>query len=145
VNKNQAIASVIIFKKQDKIAFVLRRNTGWMDGYYSLPGGRVEPGESFSQTAIREAKEEVGVDIKEDDLAQLLVAHALGDDGEVWVNTVFEASNWEGTLHNAEPDKSASLDWFPIDDLPENITPNSKIYLEQIQAGNHFVEFGWKF
>ena len=29
-----------------------------------LPGGRVDPGESFQEAAIREAKEEAGVDVK---------------------------------------------------------------------------------
>jgi ADP-ribose pyrophosphatase YjhB (NUDIX family) len=144
MNKNQAIASVILFRANDKVAFVLRQNTGWMDGYYALPGGRVEPGESFSQAAIREAKEEVGVDIKPGDLKQLLIAHALGGDGEVWVNAVFEALEWEGELCNAEPEKSASLEWFPLSNLPESLTKNAKIYLEQIKAGNSFVEFGWE-
>jgi 8-oxo-dGTP diphosphatase len=143
MNKNQAIASVILFRQDDKVALVLRQNTGWMDGYYALPGGRVDPGESFSQAAIREAKEEVGVDIESDNLKQFLVAHALGKDGEVWVNTVFEALEWEGELHNAEPEKSESLEWFPLDELPENLTYNAKVYLEQIKSGSHFVEFGW--
>jgi len=33
-----------------------------------LPGGGLEPGESFEQAAIREVKEETGIDIRLDDL-----------------------------------------------------------------------------
>lgn len=32
--------------------------------YYLFPGGGVEPGESHEETAIREAKEELGVDVR---------------------------------------------------------------------------------
>jgi 8-oxo-dGTP pyrophosphatase MutT (NUDIX family) len=43
---------------------MLRRvNTGWMDGYYGFPAGHKETGESFLDCAIREVKEEVGLDI----------------------------------------------------------------------------------
>ena len=35
------------------------RNRGWW-----LPGGRVDPPESFHEAAIREAKEEAGIDIE---------------------------------------------------------------------------------
>lgn len=53
-------------KPQQQIAHValtvrgsgLRNHTGQV----SLPGGRVEPGETFELTALREAQEEVGID-----------------------------------------------------------------------------------
>jgi 8-oxo-dGTP diphosphatase len=59
LRQNTGVA--IIFRSGDKIAFVCRKNTGWYDNYYGLPGGKVEPGESFTHAAIREINEEVGV------------------------------------------------------------------------------------
>ena len=49
----------------DKILLVKRR-TSPFKGYWALPGGRVNPGETIAQTIIREVKEETGLDVKID-------------------------------------------------------------------------------
>lgn len=41
---------------------LVRQNYG--QGYWSLPGGKMEAGESIDQAAIREVKEETGLDIR---------------------------------------------------------------------------------
>jgi ADP-ribose pyrophosphatase YjhB (NUDIX family) len=137
-------ASVIIFRRGHKIACIHRQNTGWYDGYYALPGGKVDPGESFTHAAIREAKEEVGLNLTTDNLEILLVAHIKGEDGAIWVNVLFEAHDWSGELFNAEPNKSSELVWQDIDSLPENTVPNTHVYLKALAAGKHYVECGWK-
>lgn len=38
-----------------------QRGRGWRAGAWSLPGGRVEPGETLAEAALREAHEEIGV------------------------------------------------------------------------------------
>jgi ADP-ribose pyrophosphatase YjhB (NUDIX family) len=43
-------------------ALVAARGRGAMAGLYSLPGGMVEPGESLAEAALRELREEVGVE-----------------------------------------------------------------------------------
>lgn len=137
------VAVIVIFRKDGKIAFVLRQNTDWMNGYYGLPGGKVDSGESITQAAIREAKEETGVTILPKDLTHLLVAHRHDADSD-WIDNIFEAHTWQGELHNAEPDKHASLDWLDPNNLPNNIIPVLKFFLEQVAAGHHYTEYGWK-
>ena len=141
-----AIAAFVIFRKHGKVAFLLRENTNWMNGKYGLPAGKVEPGESATAAAIREAREEVGVTINPHDLQHLLSVYRTSSNyGEdrPWVDIIFEATAWQGDLHNAEPHKHAELAWFDPANLPENITPYAQFFLDQIAAGHRYAEHGW--
>jgi 8-oxo-dGTP diphosphatase len=42
---------------------LIKRDTVPFKGYWALPGGRAEPGETVEQTAVREVKEETGLDV----------------------------------------------------------------------------------
>jgi 8-oxo-dGTP diphosphatase len=137
------IAVFVIFRKGKKAAFLLRQNTGWMDGYYDVIAGKVEVGETYRQAAIREAKEEAGADIRPEDLTPVLTAHRKSDD-MTWVDMIFEVRTWHGELYNAEPHKHSSLDWLDLDNLPDNIAPPGRYRLEQVAAGNRYAEYGWQ-
>lgn len=54
----------LVLIRENKILLLRRYNTGFMDGYYSFPAGHVEANETLTQAMVREAKEEIGVDIK---------------------------------------------------------------------------------
>lgn len=56
------LAGCVIFDEDRKI-YLLHRNKKGMT-QWELPGGKVEPGESDEQAAIRELKEEMGVDVQ---------------------------------------------------------------------------------
>ena len=56
-------ATAIIPKSPDKILLVKRLTKPFI-GYWALPGGRLDPGETVEETVIREAKEETGLDIR---------------------------------------------------------------------------------
>jgi 8-oxo-dGTP diphosphatase len=55
-------ATAIIPFPPDKILLIKRRTVPFR-GYWALPGGRVDPGETVEQTIVREVKEETGLDI----------------------------------------------------------------------------------
>jgi ADP-ribose pyrophosphatase YjhB (NUDIX family) len=54
-------ASVAIVRRDDLL--LIQRNRPPSEGLWTLPGGRLEPGETPEQCAIREAKEELGLDV----------------------------------------------------------------------------------
>ena len=55
-------ATAIIPFPPDKILLIKRRTVPFK-GYWALPGGRVDPGETVEQTIVREVKEETGLDV----------------------------------------------------------------------------------
>lgn len=50
--------------KDDKVVVTKYKQGNKKEGYYDIPGGKIEDGEIPKQTAIREMKEETGIDIK---------------------------------------------------------------------------------
>ena len=50
--------------KDDKVVVTKYKEKNKKSGYYDIPGGKIEDGETPVQTAIREMKEETGMDIK---------------------------------------------------------------------------------
>ncbi len=56
-------STAIIPYPDDKI-LLIKRNTRPFVGYWALPGGRMDPGETLDQTVVREVKEETGLEVK---------------------------------------------------------------------------------
>jgi 8-oxo-dGTP diphosphatase len=139
------VASFVIIRKEGKIAFVLRENTKWMNGFFGLPSGKVEKNEAFTAAAIREAKEEIGITVKSTDLSHALTVHRYeaGSFADEWVDVYFEVSEWEGVPYNAEPSVHSELAWLDPGKLPDNIVPSVRFGLEQIKAGRSYGEYGW--
>ena len=54
---------VIIRRSDDTIVLIKRKNPPFKD-FYAIPGGFVEYGETVEAAAIRETKEETGLDVK---------------------------------------------------------------------------------
>ncbi|MFW5802390.1 MAG: A/G-specific adenine glycosylase [Verrucomicrobiota bacterium] len=61
-----AIAVAVIEDGQGRILIQQRPAEGMLGGLWEFPGGKQEPGESLEQTAIRETREETGLDIAVD-------------------------------------------------------------------------------
>ena len=134
-------AVYIIFSKDSKILLHRRANTGYMDGKYSLPSGHLDGGESAVEAAIRETKEEIGVDINPKDLRFIHLTHRVAEEGDhERMDLYFAISKWQGRSNNAEPDKCDDIRWFEKDNLPENIIPAVKTALELIAHGELYSE-----
>jgi len=129
----------LILRQGVRILFGLRRNTGFGDSMYHLPAGHLEDEETISAGAIREAKEELGIDVHPVDLHLVHVMHQRSGR----LSLFFEVRKWSGDLVNAEPHKCQSLDWFPGDRLPENVVRYAAVALQLIRNGETVGTYGW--
>jgi 8-oxo-dGTP diphosphatase len=140
----KAYAAVYLVLENDgKILLSRRLNTGYQDGNYSLVAGHLDGGETTRQAIIREAREEAGVEIQPEDLEVVHVSHRYSPHRE-YFDVYLRASKYSGEVVNLEPDKCDELAWFRLDELPDNIIPEVKKTLDNIQNGKHFDEFGWQ-
>lgn len=55
--------STAIIPYPDNKILLIKRSTIPFKGYWALPGGRMDPGETIEQTIVREVKEETGLDV----------------------------------------------------------------------------------
>lgn len=131
----------LFFIRENKILLARRLNTGYRDGEYSVPAGHLDGGETVMQAGIREAKEEVGLDLEESGMVISSVMHRL--DGEERVDYFVQVQKWEGEPFNAEPDKCDDLRWVNFDELPENTIPYIRRAISNHLNGVTFDEFGF--
>lgn len=84
---------------------------------WCLPGGGVEEGESLAEGAIREAKEETGLDVR---LTRLIGIYSqLGGMHDVHA-VLYEARPIGGVLC-IQPHETIEVAYFPFDQLPDEL------------------------
>ncbi|MET8544685.1 NUDIX domain-containing protein [Kitasatospora sp. NPDC004799] len=121
-----------------------RRNTAYANGLWHLPAGHLEAGESVLAGMAREAEEELGITIREEDLDLVHTLHHLdADDGAGRLQLFFAPRAYTGDITNREPDKCAALRFWPLDGLPEPIVGYTAHALAQITAGRPLSVVGW--
>ena len=133
---------VFLLNEDDEVLLLRRCNIGFEDGNFSVVAGHVEADEEITSAAIREAKEEVGIEIQRDDLHVVGVMHRRSD--EERVSFFLTASTWTGDIVNAEPDLCDDLSWHSVESLPSNTVSYLKRALVNYQDGTIFDEFGWQ-
>jgi 8-oxo-dGTP pyrophosphatase MutT (NUDIX family) len=109
--------AIFVLDDNDNVLLFHRRKPG--EEYYAVPGGGVEPGETPEQAAVRELKEETGLDV------------TLGEKiGEVEADGNYQyfyvSKIWSGTpalggeeLERESPTNVYDLVWMPIEELNE--------------------------
>ncbi|GII67860.1 DNA mismatch repair protein MutT [Sphaerisporangium melleum] len=133
----------LILVQDGKVLLLQRANTGFADGYWSVPGGCLDEGESLPAGAAREALEELGVVIDKDDLVFAHACHHADPDGQARLGMFFTASQWSGEPVNAEPHKCARIAWFDPANLPQQIVTYVRAGIQAYRTGRTFSLDGW--
>ena len=113
--------------KDNKILLLYKRNKS----YYELPGGKVKPGETPEQAAVREANEEIGCDviIKKD-----LGMFRFENDGVI-ISHAFLAEIIKGRPAIKEPEVFDHLRWIPVDNPQQfPLAPNIAHFLSMLSS-----------
>ncbi|MCF4123301.1 NUDIX domain-containing protein [Antribacter sp. KLBMP9083] len=123
-----------------QVLLQLRQNTGYRDGHWAAAAaGHVERDESVLEAAVREVREELGIEVDPADLVPLTAMHR-GERGgpaiEQRVDFFFETTRWSGTPVLQEADKAADLRWFSFVALPDPIVPHELAVLRAIHDGH---------
>lgn len=144
MNQRHTIIPVsYIVLKRDNLLLVSRRfNTGYGDGMLSFPAGHAEDGETFSQAAIRECREEVGVIIAPADLKPLhVMQHLSVNRGKQFAILFFVVEQWQGEPTNCEPSKCSEVFWADAHALPADMLPHVKAAVEKGLQGIFYSEW----
>ncbi len=109
--ENVELTVLCLITDGDRILLQNRTKNDWQG--YTLPGGHVEPGESFVDAVIREMKEETGLDIKNPRLAGV---KQFPIEGGRYVVLLFKANEYSGTVVSSD---EGQMVWVDSNHLPE--------------------------
>ncbi|EPH46468.1 putative 8-oxo-dGTP diphosphatase [Streptomyces aurantiacus JA 4570] len=98
-------------------------------GYWSLPGGGAEPGETPMDTVLREIKEETGV--VPDEIAEVPVTpyEPAKNPPHVFLGS------WDGAEQDLVLGEGQALRLFPMSQLPQKMPPHIRHYIDQLIRG----------
>ncbi len=138
-NVYATIGLILLYK--GKVLLMKRCNTGYMDGKYALISGHLEGGESLKKAMVREAKEEINVDVKESDLNYACVIRR-GDNNN-YFNFYLSCQNFKGDIKNNEPEKCEEIKWFDLNALPQEMIPNDRKAIFNFVHNVSFEEYNF--
>ena len=115
MNLAHIVVTALVFIEQEGQLLLVQQAYGAR--YWSLPGGVMEAGEAVDQTAIREVKEETGLDVR---LKRVVALYSKP--GENGLAVCFAGEVTGGVL--APDNEIIACGYFPLDALPEPVRPH---------------------
>ena len=109
---------VIIVNKNGEI--LIGKRKGSHAPKYSIPGGKLDLGETFEHGAIREIKEETDLDILEPKvIAVTNNLETFKEEGKHYISIVLLVTKYSGELKVMEPEKCEGWMWVNPRKLPQ--------------------------
>jgi 8-oxo-dGTP pyrophosphatase MutT (NUDIX family) len=135
---------LLILTRGEQVLLGLREGTGYADGWWNLPSGKLEMGEDAVSAVAREAREEIGIRLTAP--RAVATVHHRSPDQSGRVGLVFAAeldAAEHGAPVNAEPHKCARIAWFGLRELPGRTYPYSVACVRAYLGGERFALSGW--
>ena len=138
------VDALLILIRDEHVLLAQRQGTGYADGAWNLPSGKLESDETVSQAAVREGFEEIGIKITEPDLQFAHLIHYRNSRGDARIGVFFRVLDWRGEPYNAEPHKCSCIDWFPVSELPAQTYPYTAEGISAYVRGEPYSMVGWR-
>ncbi len=137
---------LLLLTQTDHVLLALREGTGYADGQWNLPSGKLELHEDAISGVVREAREEIGLRLDPAEPRMVTTVHHRNTAGLTRVGLAFAVA-YDPARHsepvNAEPHKCAKIEWFPADLLPSNTYPYTATCVRAFRDGAAFALSGW--
>lgn len=124
---------LFVFNENNEILMQLRTDYN----QWGFPGGAMELGESFEETAKRELKEEANLDIVDMELIEVMSGKETfreypNGDKLYDISALFKVTKTTGNL-KVNDDESKRFEWFKLDQIPTNIAPMAVKYWNRVK------------
>ncbi|MDY0395951.1 NUDIX domain-containing protein [Virgibacillus halophilus] len=108
----QRVANCILMH-EGQILLLKKPSRGW----YAMPGGKMETGETIKEAAVREYREETGIHLREPQLAGVFTFNIFNQDhlDDEWMMFTFVCKEFSGEL-NAYC-REGELEWQPLEQI----------------------------
>ncbi len=127
--------ATLMFILQNGRMLLIHKKRGFGAGYFNAPGGRLEPGETPLECAVRETQEELCITPLNPVHAGTLMFQFT--DGHSIHGEVFTAAEFEGVPTETD---EAVPHWFPVDALPwHNMWADDPVWYPKLLAGEKFT------
>ena len=130
---------VMVKNPQNQVLLGLRLSA-YGQGTWSFPGGHLEFGETMAEAAIREAREETGLDTHNLELVSIADEMGALDQEKHYVNVGFLAHTVNGEPKLMEPEKFDRWEWFDLDNLPQPLFEGTALMIERYKAGKIYMD-----
>lgn len=132
-NQQPIEATLLFLLDEDKLLLAMKKR-GFGAGLYNGVGGKIDPGETIEQAAIRECQEEIGVTPSNLKKMARLVFYFSENTTEPDMNvTTFTTTSWEGAPNETE---EMAPKWFSLTDIPyDQMWEDDPYWLPIVLAG----------
>lgn len=127
--------ATLVFVFRDDELLLINKKTGLGKGKVNMPGGKVDPGETPEECAVRECREEVGITVSGLEYCGMHKFQFVdGYSIQVWV---YRTREFEGRPHET---READPMWVRQDEVPyDEMWEDDRFWLPMVVRGERFV------
>ena len=123
MDREKFLSAIYLILKNENGEVLLQRRQGtklW-PGFLALPAGHIDEGENAYEAVVREAKEELDIEIDLNDIVDTFVVNRKNKSLPPYYDVYFEISKFKGEIKIHEPEKCSELVWCNPLNLPEDM------------------------